>query len=114
MEGSVMKKIVSAIFLVLAFFTTSAVYADKGFMKISPESIMTCGGGNGNSISVLSVPKTINTDECPAWVDGECASCVISLEKQGCKVVDVVVTHLSQPNAIAATGTTYLLSCTNP
>ena len=89
-----MNQITNMIVLVLSVIWISSAYAGKGFMKVSPESIMTCGGGNGNSISVLSVPTTINTDECPTWVDSVSASCIVSLENQGCKVVDVVVTHL--------------------
>ena len=109
-----MKLMMKIMIVVLAFTWSSGVYAEKGFRKPSPESIMTCGGGGGNSISVLSVPASINKDECPAWVDGVCASCIVSLEKQGCQVVDVVVSHIGVADNIAATGTTYLLSCVKP
>ena len=109
-----MKLILNIIVIALTFMWFSGVYADKQYRNTSPESIMTCGGGGGNSISVLSVPASINKDECPEWVDGECATCIMSLEKQGCQVVDVIVSHLAAPDNIAATGTTYLLSCAKP
>lgn len=107
-----MKKIVLLIFAVLAFSWTQAVSAEK-----SPESLVTCGTGNGNAISMLSLPNTINTEECPGWEFGFCASCIISLEKQGCEVIDVVVTHSQVGNeggGVTVAGTTYLLSCVKP
>jgi len=104
-----MKKIIISILVLFAFAWTPVVSAEQ-----SPESMMTCGGGGGQSISLLTVPNTINTVECPMWEDGICASCIISLEKQGCQLVDVVVSHVPLPDCIVGTGTTYLLSCMKP
>ena len=105
-----MKKYVIAILVALAFSWVSGVSAKEE----SPESMMTCGGGNGGSISVLSIPETINGEGCPPFMEGACASCIISLEDQGCKLVDVIVTHFRPPESVTVSGTTYLLSCVKP
>ena len=109
-----MKVIINVILAVLAFTWISGVSAGNGSNNQSPESMMTCGGGVGGSISVVSVPDFINKEGCPAYQEGACASCIISLENQGCKVIDVVVTHFRFPESVASTGTTYLLSCAKP
>jgi hypothetical protein len=105
-----MKKIVILILAGLAFSWTPVVSAEQ-----SPESLVTCGAGLGNGLSMLSLPDTISTEECPGWEGGHCASCIISLENQGCKVIDVVVTQF-QPSdgGVIVAGTTYLLSCVKP
>ena len=108
-----MKKIVIAILVFFAFSWISVVSAGDWHGKRgnwprtgSPESTVTCAAGNGAIISNRSVPNTINVDECEGFV-GLCAPCIISLEDQGCKIVDVVVTHKPPHNSM----TTYLLSC---
>ena len=104
-----MKKIIISFLVVLAFSWASGVAADQ-----SPESFMTCASGNGDGIKALSLPSSINADKCPKFIDGVCADCIISLENQGCKLVDVVVTHLMNPEIGTVPGTTYLLSCAKP
>ena len=108
-----MKKIVIAI---LVLFPFSLILSCSGNEVIaaadltgteSPESMLTCWGAN---ISEQSVPGTINLNQCTLWVD-ECASCIIALEDQGCKVVDMVVTHVRQDDGTIITASTYLLSC---
>jgi hypothetical protein len=109
-----MKKIIISILAVLAFSWISAVSAGEYPSKGSPESVVTCGVNLGQIISIASVPETINVEQCTPWVDS-CATCVISLENQGCGVVDVVVTHFRHPEGPPVfTGTTYLLSCVEP
>jgi len=104
-----MKKIIILILAALAFSWTPVVSAEQ-----SPESFMTCASGNGDGIKAISVPATINIDQCPPFGAVSCADCIISLENQGCKMVDVVVTHLMNPDLGTVPGTTYLLSCAKP
>lgn len=108
-----MKKIVIAI---LVFFPFSLILGCSDDYVIaaadltgteSPESMLTCWG---QYISEQSVANTINVDQCTPWVD-ECASCIISLEDQGCKTVDIVVTHVRQDSNTTITARSYLLSC---
>ena len=103
-----MKKIIILILAALAFSWTPVMSAEQ-----SPESVVTCGVNLGDFISIASVPETINVEQCTPWEDS-CATCVISLENQGCGVVDVVVTHFREPESAVVTGTTYLLSCVKP
>jgi len=107
-----MKKIVIVI-IFFAFSWISVVSADDGHgkrgnwpSKESPESKLICGAGNGQTLSGLSLPETINREQCIFW-SSECAPCIISLENQGCKIVDVIVTHLTDFDVVS----TYLLSC---
>ncbi len=112
-EETVMKKIVSATLVVCAFFWISIVSADnrrdKPF-KHSPESFVTCGQAGGPSnIQQISVLKTIGLEQCPVF-SLPCAPCILSLEDQGCKIVEVVVAHSNE----LSTQVTYLLSCFKP
>lgn len=109
-----MKVFINLILIVLAFTWVSGVYADKGVKKQSPESFIMCGSGNGAGISERSLPETINGERCVPYGDSYCAACIISLENQGCKIVDVVVTHFRDEGSIVVPGTSYLLSCVRP
>jgi hypothetical protein len=105
-----MKIIVSSMLLVLAIFTTQGGYADQ-----SPESIVTCAN---HPFFVFShtVPGAVNTELC-TW-EHSCATCIPSLEDQGCKVVNVVV----KPWRVSDNPTdycsipmvSYFLSCNRP
>ena len=114
--GASMKPLIFVISLSLATIWSSDLSADGRSVNRSPESFMTCASGNGDGIKAISLPSFINKDECPPFETGpfSCADCVISLEKQGCVVVDVVVTHLMNPEIGTVPGTTYLLSCAKP
>ena len=101
-----MKKLVIAILVVVTFCWISVVSAENRRGEESPESIVTFSGGNGETISTISVPGTIKVEKCAHW-EGMPAPCIMSLEDQGCKVVDVIVTHYEEFLAM----TTYLLSC---
>ena len=110
-----MKLVINVILVVFAFTWTLGVSAQTEFRKQSPESFMTCAAGNGDSIKALSVPAIINKDQCPKFVqDPSCADCIISLENQGCRLIDVVVTQQLIPDGSNVASTTYLLSCANP
>ena len=107
-EGSVMKKLVSAIFSVLAFFTISGAYADQ-----SPESIVACPH-NGYYVAAQTISAAVNDELC-TWGEDKCATCISSLEDQGCKVIDVVPKPLRFRDAEGeGTAVTYFLSCGPP
>jgi hypothetical protein len=115
-----MKKIVIAILVVVAFCWISVVSADNKPVEESPESIATCVANSGNGpyqLQTRSFPETINGEQCRTWEpDREpdpCAPCIISLEEQGCKIIDVVVTQVvgSENYEKILAPVTYLLSC---
>ena len=109
-----MKIVINMIAIVLAFSWISVLSANNNSNKQSVESFMTCASGNGDGIKAVSLPSTINADQCPPFGDVSCADCIISLEKQGCNLINVVVDHLMNPEIGALPATTYLLSCTRP
>ena len=108
-----MKKIVIAIlvFFVLSWISVVSAgdrHGKRGNWpgKRSPESTVLC---TNDGLSIPSVPGTINREQCIPWLS-ECAPCIISLEDQGCKIVDVVVTHFWEDGQVVSLRT-YLLSC---
>jgi len=87
---------------------------NKLHKKNSPESIVSCAAGNGDFLSLVSVPESLDIGSCKAFLD-TCAPCIISLENQGCKVVDVKLSHIPRPSGgVPITATSYLLSCVKP
>jgi hypothetical protein len=111
-----MKRIKKIGFLVMTLLlatllATPCVFADNSENKghRSPESIVSCGAGNGEYISIAEVAEPISLEQCVSW-EGRCAPCISSLENQGCKIIDVIVTHFED----VKTMTTYLLSCVKP
>ena len=109
-----MKMIMSAILVVFVFTWISGVSADKKSGKQSPESFVSCASGNGEGINAISVPMTINVEMCKKWEENVCADCIVSLENQGCELIEVVVTPLAMPDIGTVAGKTYLLSCVKP
>ena len=109
-----MKMFMKLILLVLAFTWIPGAIADKGRGNFSPESIVTCQGGGPQMYMVIgmSLPAAIDAEQCiqpPDAFPRHCAPCVISLESQGCKIVEVVT---GKSNEIL--NVTYLLSCAKP
>jgi len=89
-----MKKIVISLLAVLAFSWASGVAADQ-----SPESIVSCSSTGIYGVAARSIAEGINAEQCyPPGSPIDCATCIRSLEAQGCKVVDVVVNTLSSAN----------------
>ena len=109
-----MKIIVGVALIVFAFSWVSGVSANKK-KNSSPESIVTCGEGN-TVVESISVPLSIGAEQCKRFTDDNtCAPCLVSLEDQGCKIVDVIVTHKPRMGlAPGSTQSTYLLSCVGP
>jgi len=106
-----MRKVVYGVVVACLLTWTSGVVADdhKSKRQKSPESIVTCADQGGNEVAMAQVADAISVESCTPFED-QCAFCIGSLENQGCKIVDVVVTHVPPFNTMA----TYLLSCTSP
>ena len=103
-----MKQVIFSVLVLFLLSGTSAFAGGKTQSTESPESIVTCATGSGNGVEMRTVPVNFNLSECDYAED--CATCVTSLEAQGCRVIDVVVTH----PAYLATSTTFLISCVEP
>ena len=90
-----------------------AVADSKGRGKT--DSIVTCLANGGYFVLASGVPASINPDECPGFHQSECSPCIRSLEKQGCKILDVVVTEPADSTAGGpGPRATFLLSCEKP
>lgn len=106
-EGSVMKKTVSSMLLVLAFFAIPGVYAEQ-----SAESIVICARSL-YLVDSYTLSGAVNSDLCAE--EHTCATCIPSLEDQGCKVINVVPKPLGGRNQVGESGTvTHFLSCNRP
>lgn len=100
-----MKKIVNSILFILVFFAISVAFADQ-----SPESIVSCAA-NGYLVGAQSIYGAVNAELCTQGEDA-CATCIGSLEDQGCKIIDVVPITLRYVEELDDLLTvTYLLSC---
>ena len=109
-----MKKIVIAILVVVAFSWVSVVSAENRRVDESPESIVWCLSALGTHlVQTRSLPETINAEKCrvgePDRYPDPCAPCIISLEEQECKIIDVNVAHVTESGL--DTSVTYVLSC---
>ena len=108
-----MKKLVIAILVVVAFSWVSVVSADNKPVEESPESIVTCLNAGTQLLYSRSLPETVNGEQCKTWepdvTPDPCAPCIISLEEQGCKIIDVNVAHVTESGL--DTSVTYVLSC---
>ena len=109
-----MKKIIQLLLVSCVLILSTVVFAGA---KQSPESIVTCAAGNGDVILIADVSVPLNMGLCEPFVD-TCAPCITSLETQGCKFIDVVVTHLVEPFYFeevilgsTKSNASYLLSC---
>jgi len=104
-----MKSIMIALLIIFSFSLISVVSAGNKPSKESPESFVDCVNFD---IASRSTPEFVNLDQCPYFQSqSSCASCIISLEKQGCKVVDYIVSHPVNPDGDVSTKITYMLSC---
>ena len=100
--------------MILIVFAFSGVAAAKN-KNSSPESIMTCGDFQ-SLVESITVPPAIDLSQCKLFdPDNPCAPCLISLEAQKCKIIDVVVTYDQlYAQGVATPHWTYLLSCVRP
>jgi hypothetical protein len=76
-----------------------------------PDSIVSCFPNGKYRVNASSVPASINSNECAGFLQSECSPCIRSLEKQGCKVLDAVVTVTEVSDSPLST---FLLSCKRP
>ena len=108
-----MKLVMNLILVLFSFALITSVYADKKFKNQSPESLVTCqpAGPQKYIATAMSLPAIINTERCIETTDSaqSCAPCIISLENQGCRIIDVVPGEYDEYPIV-----TYLLSCTKP
>ena len=109
-----MKNIIISLLAVLAFSWASGVAADQ-----SPESIVSCIGGHTFVVLYRSIAEPINGEQCRTWdiiqPPDPCAPCITSLEGQGCKVIDVVVTNIKgEAGENFSVAATYMMSCVKP
>ncbi len=106
----------------MILFLTAVTYTFMGFDeaiadpkgKPKPDSIVHCLGdtfGPDYLVDSRTVPASVkNLDQCVRG--GACSPCIRSLEKQHCKVVDVIVAELvPDDNRL---GATFLRSCAKP
>ena len=95
----------ATLFLVVAVYALmgigAAVADDDSKRQQRPDSIVTCQGSAGGYVPINVTTSTeLNLVHCTSSFDRSadpvipgCFSCVRSLEKQGCKVLDVVITN---------------------
>ena len=114
-----MRKI-ATLFLAVAIYVLmgiggAAAADDKSKKMQKPDSIVTCQAGfPAYEVAHRTAPASVNLDQCivPSTQSApECAPCIRSLENQGCKVVDVIVTHFVGEGESRAS---FLLSCEKP
>ena len=107
----------------MILFLTAVTYTFMGFDeaiadpkgKPKTDSIVHCLGdtfGPDYLVDSRTVPASVNLDQCVRA--GACSPCIRSLEKQHCKVVDVIVAELVAVPDDHRLGVTFLLSCAKP
>ncbi len=111
----------AAVYVLMSIGGAAAADDDSRKRQQKPDSIVTCeaalvptprGPQGGSIVLTRGVPASVeNLDQWLALADenSECSACIRSLEKQGCKIVDVTVN-----GALNLPRTTFLLSCEKP
>jgi hypothetical protein len=103
-----MKKLIQLLLVSCVMILSTVVFAGA---KQSPESLITCGSGNqGHPVVVADISVSLNMEQCKL-IEDNCAPCISSLENQGCKFIDVIVTHPIAKDVGIPSMTSYLLSC---
>ena len=103
-----MKKLIQLLLVSCVLILSTVVFAGA---KQSPESMITCGSGNQeHPVVVADISVSLNMEQCTLLEDN-CAPCISSLENQGCKFIDVIVTHPIAKDVCIPSMTSYLLSC---
>jgi len=108
-----MKGFVQLLLVACMLIWSSSVFAvaPKDSLTQSPESRVACTSGNGDNIQVADISVSLNMEQCTPFED-TCAPCISSLENQGCKFIDVVVTHTGTSTEVGVVSSaSYLLSC---
>ncbi len=99
-----------AVYVLVGIGGATADDDDSKKKQQKPDSLVTCFPNGEYRVSASSVPDSINSDGCPGFLQSACAPCIRSLEKQGCKVLDMIVTVVEGADPQA----TYSLSCKKP
>lgn len=101
-----MKKLVQLLLVSCVLILSTVVFAGA---KQSPESNVTCGSGNGEQPVIFTdISVSLNMEQCTP-IEDTCAPCISSLENQGCKFIDVILTHPA--DLVIPSIASYLLSC---
>lgn len=89
-----MKKLIQLLLVSCVLIWSTGVFAGMpGNSPVeSPESRVACSAGNGDIILFADISVSLNMEKCTPFED-TCAPCISSLENQGCKFIDVIVTH---------------------
>jgi hypothetical protein len=100
--------------LIIAFSVLAAIWIPSVSADQSPESVVSCLilGPGTYRVMGLSLPASINAETCEqskSDINLACASCITSLESQGCKTLDVVTGKTGDTPTV-----TYFLSCLKP
>ena len=76
-----------------------------------PDSMVACISFGQFFVDGISLPDSIDASACrPGGVTDKCASCIRSLENQGCSVLDLVVPVVETRGYQSV----YVLSCERP
>ena len=107
-----MKKLMQLLLVSCVLIFSTSVFADTPVNRPdqSPESRVACTSGNGDTIQFADISVSLNMEQCELFEDN-CAPCISSLENQGCKFIDVIVTHPIANDVGIPSMTSYLLSC---
>jgi hypothetical protein len=106
-----MKKLIQLLLVSCVLIWSTGVFADppRNSSTQSPESNVTCGSGNGEQpVLFADISVSLNMEKCKP-IDDTCAPCISSLEIQGCKFIDVILTH--PVDVVIPSIASYLLSC---
>jgi len=90
-----------AVYVLMGIGAAAAADDESRKRQQRPDSIVTCQGSAGGYVPInVTTITALNLADCTLSFDRStdpvipgCSSCVRSLEKQGCKVLDVVITN---------------------
>jgi hypothetical protein len=79
-----------------------------------PDSVASCLGAYGDpmDINTFSAPASIDPTECEKFQGFNCSTCIRSLERQGCDILDVNTFNI--PEEGRASKAVFVLSCESP
>ena len=109
-----MKGFIQLLLVACVLIWSSSVFADAPGNNAaqSPESIVTCLSTGTHLVLSRSIAEPVTANQCEIFpASSSCATCITSLEDQGCEVVDVIVTNLVVSEDNTRSAATYLLSC---
>jgi hypothetical protein len=107
--------LVSAAHAPMGIGVAAADSDDSRKRQQKPDSIVTCRGAAGDYVvNNRTTPTSVTLDQCSAIDEDPCSPCIRSLENQGCKVVDVVVTNFDPRAQSPGSRTSFVLPREKP